>query len=324
MDTNSYRVFLTLTEEMNFHKAAEKLYISQQALSQQIKRMEETCGVELFERRPSLKLTNAGKDMQLFARQIVSSETEMQKHFADYSRKANGRLVIGINHQRLNSIMPGAWKRFYASHPNISVMVLDNYFYRLLDDMRNNLVDMVIGQDLPPTNNVTARILSEEQVFFVVSESLMQRYYPGDWHERLRAAEKNGCDIKFFTELPMILPIEGTSSYIPVKKLIQDNNFLPFKIFESINQQLLFNLACGGDGASIVTPLGLYDQIVNHGALPQGCHCLRLNGVDKHVMSLVMRSDIIQPQYILDMADEISKEFERFIRTINEAFTNRQ
>lgn len=320
MDTNSYRVFLTLAEEMNYHRAAEKLYISQQALSQQIKRMEESCGAELFERRPTLKLTNAGKDMQIFARQIVSAETEMQKHFADYSRKANSRLVVGINHQRLNSIMPGAWKRFYAAHPNISVMVLDNYFYRLLDDMRNNLVDMVVGQDLPPTNNVVVRELSREQVFFVVHESLMKRYYPWDWQTRLVAAEKNGCDIKEFIELPMILPIEGTSSYIPVKKLIQENNLIPFKVFESVNQQLLFNLACGGDGASIITPLGLYDHIIHYGSLPQGCHCMKLNGVEKHVMSLVMRSDIIQPQYNIDMADEICKEFERFMKTIDGLF----
>ena len=101
---------------------------------------------------------------------------------------------------------------------------------------------------------------------------------------------------------------------------IQENNLIPFKVFESVNQQLLFNLACGGDGASIITPLGLYDHIIHYGSLPQECHCMKLNGVEKHVMSLVMRSDIIQPQYNIDMADEICKEFERFMKTIDGLF----
>ena len=65
MELQQIRYFLTLAEELHFWNSAEKLFITQSALSRQIKALEEELGVLLFERsKRTVKLTPAGAFMQ--------------------------------------------------------------------------------------------------------------------------------------------------------------------------------------------------------------------------------------------------------------------
>ena len=75
MYLEEFNVFLTVVEEMNFTRAAERLYITQQALSGHIRRLEEHYGVTLFRRRPTLKLTAEGEAMVLCARSSWTRRT---------------------------------------------------------------------------------------------------------------------------------------------------------------------------------------------------------------------------------------------------------
>ena len=67
-----FRYFLALAETLNFHKAAEKLFISQPSLSQQISQFEDIIGVQLVERsHKGIQLTDAGKLMQQRAQHLL-------------------------------------------------------------------------------------------------------------------------------------------------------------------------------------------------------------------------------------------------------------
>ena len=66
MNLKSIEYFLITVEEMNFTRAAGRLYISQQALSSHISRLEEEYGIRLFERRPALSLTPEGEEMYFY------------------------------------------------------------------------------------------------------------------------------------------------------------------------------------------------------------------------------------------------------------------
>lgn len=66
LNIKSIEYFLITAEELNFTRAAERLYISQQALSSHIKRLEEEYHVQLFARKPSLHLTPEGEQMVFY------------------------------------------------------------------------------------------------------------------------------------------------------------------------------------------------------------------------------------------------------------------
>ena len=61
MNFRNLEYFLAAAEEKNITRAAKKLYISQQSLSEHIAKLEDELGVPLFERTPNLKLTYAGE-----------------------------------------------------------------------------------------------------------------------------------------------------------------------------------------------------------------------------------------------------------------------
>lgn len=86
MSTVAFRYFIAVADELNMTKAAAKLFISQQSLSAYIQRMEKQYGVTLFERKPSLQLTEAGRAMYFYAKEIVLSEDKLTSRFADITK----------------------------------------------------------------------------------------------------------------------------------------------------------------------------------------------------------------------------------------------
>jgi len=106
--------FLTAAEELNISRAAEKLYISQQTLSGHIQRLEEHYGVELFRRKPTLRLTPAGEAMLFYARQMLGAEHRMTAQFADIVSQCRGHLRLGMSRQRTQALFCGIWARFYT------------------------------------------------------------------------------------------------------------------------------------------------------------------------------------------------------------------
>ena len=77
MNLKSIEYFLITVEEMNFTRAAGRLYISQQALSSHISRLEEEYGIRLFERRPALSPhAGGGEEMYFYGSRILEAERE--------------------------------------------------------------------------------------------------------------------------------------------------------------------------------------------------------------------------------------------------------
>ncbi len=73
MEFRHLKYFLVLAEELNFSRAAEKLFISQPPLSRQIQQLERKLGVKLFIRRSKgIELTEAGKQFRIEAEKIVA------------------------------------------------------------------------------------------------------------------------------------------------------------------------------------------------------------------------------------------------------------
>ena len=96
MNLLSLYYFVELAKELHVTNTAQKLYISQQNLSQHIQRLEQYYGVPLFHRKPKLALTDAGEQLYAVAVKILAEEHEFQNRLADISEKSIGNLKLGI------------------------------------------------------------------------------------------------------------------------------------------------------------------------------------------------------------------------------------
>ena len=88
---NNYNYFITLAEELNISRAAEKLFISHQCLSKYLKNLESEYGIPLFERTPALKLTLAGDGKALpIVHGPTQKDTLAARHLRDCVKEMTG------------------------------------------------------------------------------------------------------------------------------------------------------------------------------------------------------------------------------------------
>jgi DNA-binding transcriptional LysR family regulator len=98
MDLDQLRSFVTIAREQSFTRAAEKLFLTQSALSQQMKVLEQQLGEPLFERHGrQLLLTAAGQIIQEQATTILGLVEQMTQEVAALQGLAQGRIRIGAS-----------------------------------------------------------------------------------------------------------------------------------------------------------------------------------------------------------------------------------
>lgn len=145
MNTRALECFLMAAEEMNFSRAAERLYLSQQSLSYQIQKLEEEYGAALFERSPGLRLTLAGKDMIFYARQILNFDACIRADFADISTFCRGQIRLGIARLRSTTVFPAIYKEFHKKWENIDFKLTEGSSQKFAQMLENQELDVYIG-----------------------------------------------------------------------------------------------------------------------------------------------------------------------------------
>ncbi|QIJ64540.1 LysR family transcriptional regulator [Streptomyces sp. JB150] len=117
------RAFVTVAEELHFTRAADLLYVSQPALSKQIRSLERELGVELFRRdRHSVALTEAGEALLPHARRALQAWEEGAGAVARVRAARRTTLVVGMSTSPgRGGLLPAIRSRFSAAHPEATV-----------------------------------------------------------------------------------------------------------------------------------------------------------------------------------------------------------
>ena len=101
------KYFQTVAEELNVTRSAEKLHLSQQALSSHIARLEEDYRTQFFERRKTgLVLTPEGRHFLAFASAVLRQEEQMAQELADMRLHYTGTVAIGARFRCCRSFCP--------------------------------------------------------------------------------------------------------------------------------------------------------------------------------------------------------------------------
>lgn len=118
------QVFVTVAENKNFSKAAEELHMTQPAVSQYIRKLEESIGVRLLERTNKyVRLNKAGEIVFHHAKEITGLYKKMQHLVDDLANEASGPLSIGASYTFGEYILPHIVANMQKNYPNIQPTV---------------------------------------------------------------------------------------------------------------------------------------------------------------------------------------------------------
>lgn len=138
VELSTLRVFLAAAEEKNFSRAAERLHMSQSAVSQNIQTMERAYNVELFLRRGrSIVLSEAGQAILPMAREVLRAARLLEDGLQEVNNQIAGELLIGCSTSAGKYLLPvllSTFQQEYPSiHPRVKVMGREGVYERLLN-----------------------------------------------------------------------------------------------------------------------------------------------------------------------------------------------
>ena len=212
------KVFRTVAEHLNFRKAAEHLFLTQPAVTLQIKALEDDLGVRLFDRAAnSVALTPQGTLLLGYATKIATLVSEAEQELGAEDGKVSGELSLGVSTTIAQYVLPRLLGAFLDEHPRVQFSLhsgnTDEVVHLLLESKlsigliegpardRGIRTEHFMQDELvlitPPA--FESNRLSRDQL--LASSLLMREHGSGSRHVVETALEKAGLRLKTFKKV---------------------------------------------------------------------------------------------------------------------------
>ena len=122
MDLHQLRGFYEIARTRSFTRAADKLFLSQPAISLQVKALEGELGEPLFDRkRREIRLTEAGEVLFKYVQQVFDGLEDARNEIAALHNEVRGRLVVGTSDTNCTYILPDVLEEFRRCYPGVDL-----------------------------------------------------------------------------------------------------------------------------------------------------------------------------------------------------------
>ena len=143
------RIFEAVAQYESYTRAAEKLFMTQPAVSMQIKQMEEHSGLALFERQgKKMCLTPIGREVQQYASRVLQAHNDMLGAMKELKGTKGGHLIVSVA-TTANYFVTQLLAEFSRQHEGINITLDVTNRHTLLDQLENHEPDMVIMGEPP-------------------------------------------------------------------------------------------------------------------------------------------------------------------------------
>ena len=150
MTNDQLRIFLKVAEHQSFTQAGEVLFLTQPAISLQIKTLEKDLGVSLFERTgKKVLLTAAGRRLLPLAISITRQMDEAREAVAPCAEGPQGHLRLGASMTIGTYLLPPVLAAFHRAHPRITGSLAVRNTHQILHDLKTSEIDLGLIEGEP-------------------------------------------------------------------------------------------------------------------------------------------------------------------------------
>jgi DNA-binding transcriptional LysR family regulator len=171
VELSQLEVFLAVAREHRFSRAADKLFRTQSAVSQTIRKLEDELGEALFDRssREGV-LTDAGKVLYEYAEKLINLRGEATESLTELRELHKGKLVIAANEFTVLYLLP-VMAEFRRLHPMIKITVERALGSHIPDDVVRHGVEFGVLSYEPQESNLHSVVVYLDELAFVVPPS---------------------------------------------------------------------------------------------------------------------------------------------------------
>ena len=245
MEIRQLKYFLVLAEELNFSRAAEKLFISQPPLSKHIKALEDELGVQLFHRdTKGVRLTKEGELFFDEAKQIVHQTNQLTRKLKVANHTYNETLNIGFVYTAMRLFLPNIIKAFEEKFPDVKLKLWE---FSSIKDFQEKLLnyDLDLAFVFPPVVHemIKSTVVHSEDIYMVIPKG-----HP-------LAEIERGSITQFQDEIILLQPREVAPEIFDlfVYKCEAELGFQPKIKTEATSQQARIDMVAAGMGITYVS-----------------------------------------------------------------------
>ena len=236
-----YRVFHEVARMGNISAAAQNLFISQSAVSQSIKQLEEQLQVRLFSRSTKgVYLTSEGKLLQEYISHALGLIQSGEEKLAQSRQLLTGELIIGASDTVTKTYLLSRLEAFHRDYPDIRIRILNGTSHMVLNYLHAGQVDIAFASTPQEAASLeTFPCLTTHSIFVAGAE------YPCDFDHVYSLEE--------IAQFPLILLERKASSRLFLEKYFLQNGLHLHPEIELGARSLLVDLAAIGFGVAGVT-----------------------------------------------------------------------
>lgn len=251
MTNRQMEYLIAIYHEGCIRKAADKLFISQPALSQQLQRLEAEIGIKLFERNTAfLKPTYEGKHYLEMLEQVLIQFDQERIWQNESKNLIHGKISIGISPSRSTQFLPKLLPRFHESYPGIQIELREEYMLFLPDLLLKNEIDFAL---------MVLDTFVEDFTFLPLLQEHLVLVAPTDSHAdllcRQSCSHTGHINIEELAAEPFLAIKNGGRIRKKTNEIFEKHNIIPNIILETKNTDLALQLCSTGYGISIVAEL---------------------------------------------------------------------
>jgi len=300
------KVFRAVAEHLNFHKAAEQLFLTQPAVTLQIQALENDLGVRLFDRAGGkISLTAQGTILLGYANKVAQLVAEAERELDGGDGKVSGELPLGVSTTIAQYVLPRLLGAFLQEHPHVQFSLHSGNTSQIVQFLLKGKVSLGLIEGPSRERGVRTEPFMEDELVlitprsyesdqlsraqFVQSNLLMREHGSGTRHVIEKALEKAGFKLKSFRK---VMDLDSTEA---IKSAVEAGLGVAFVSRWAISKELelgtlkLANVA----GLRITRQFTLITRI---GPEPQGpAGALRTFALDRaRVLSKVNRKPLAE------------------------------
>ncbi|MFJ8235578.1 LysR family transcriptional regulator [Ureibacillus sp. NPDC094379] len=236
------KVFVTVAEMGNFSRAAEKLHMTQPAVSQYIQSLERSMGIKLLERNNKfVRLNQAGEIVYHHAKEILGIHTKMHYLIDDLTNKTSGPLSIGASYTFGEYVLPHVIAKMQGKYPLIIPTIMIGNTKEIAQLVLGHQLDVGIIEGEFNDKNLTIEPFAEDSMYLVASPN----------H---RLVQNNGeINISELEDEMWIVRENGSGTREVTEKMFRLCEIIPKRKLEFGSTQLIKESVEAGLGVSLLS-----------------------------------------------------------------------